>query len=118
MRIAASRALSAASYVGLIGWVMSWIILLGDVGREHVSMMLLLFVGPLLLPLRGVLAGRDKPLIWGALIGLPYLLHGGTVVWSDPQQRWLGLTEAALSLTYLVSASYFIRWRAIARAAQ
>ena len=118
MRIAASRALSAASYVGLIAWVMAWIIVLGDVERERVSLSLLLFVGPLLLPLRGVLAGRDKPLIWGALIGLLYLLHGGTVAWSDPQQRWLGLTEAVLSLTYLVSASYFIRWRASADAAQ
>jgi uncharacterized membrane protein len=41
-------------------------------------------------------------------------VHGGTVAWSDPAQRWLGLVEAGLSLIYLFSASYFIRWRAIA----
>jgi uncharacterized membrane protein len=43
-------------------------------------------------------------------------VHGGVVAWSDPDQRWLGLVEAGLSLTYLVSASYFNRWRAIANA--
>lgn len=116
MKIGVVRALSLASYLGLIAWTMAWIILLGDVAREHVSLWLLLFAGPLLLPLRGVLAGRDKALIWGALVSLLYVVHGGTVAWSDPAQRWLGLVEAGLSLVYLVSASYFIRWRAIAHA--
>ena len=114
MKIRTARALSLVSYLGLIAWAMAWIILLGDVAREHVSLWLLLFAGPLLLPLRGVLAGRDKALIWGALVSLLYLVHGGTVAWSEPTQRWLGMIEAGLSLIYLVSASYFIRWRAMA----
>jgi uncharacterized membrane protein len=118
VRIRSARLVSLASYLGLIAWSMAWITLLGNVAREHISIWLLLFVGPLLLPLRGVLAGRDKALIWGALVGLLYLLHGGTAAWSDPGQRWLGLIEAALSLIYLVSASYFIRWRAIAESQQ
>jgi len=116
VRIRSARLVSLACYIGLIAWLMVWIIWLGEVAREHVSIALLLFVGPLLLPLRGVLAGRDKPLIWGALVGLPYLVHGGVVAWTDPGQRWLGLIEAGLSLGYLVSASYFIRWRAVAGA--
>jgi len=111
-----ARLLSLASYLGLIAWVMAWVILLGDVDREHISIFLLLFVTPLLLPLRGVLAGRDKAMIWGTLVSLLYTVHGGMVAWSDPAQRWLGLIEMGLSLVYLVSASYFIRWRAVANA--
>lgn len=116
MKIRATRLVSLAAYLGLIAWVMAWIVFLGDVAREHISLWLLLTVTPLLLPLRGVLAGRDKALVWGTLVALLYALHGGMVAWTDPPQRWLGLTEAALSLTYLVSASYFIRWRALASA--
>jgi uncharacterized membrane protein len=112
-----ARAISLASYLGLIGWVMAWIMLFGDVAREHISFSLLVFVGPLLLPLRGVLAGRDKALIWGALVGLPYAVHGGVEAWANPEQRWLGLVEAALSLAYLVSSALFIRWRAEHRSA-
>ncbi len=117
MKIHAARWLSLASYLGLIAWVMAWIILLGDVAREHKSLWLLLFVSPLLLPLRGVLAGRDKALIWGALVGLLYTVHGGVVAWSEPDNRWFGLIEVGLSLSYLISASYFVRWRAIANTA-
>lgn len=114
MKIRIARWLSLGSYLGLIGWVMAWIMFLGDVAAQHISIWLLLFVTPLLLPMRGVLAGRDKALIWGALVSLLYAVHGGVVAWSDSAQRGLGLAEAGLSLVYLVSASLFIRWRAIA----
>ncbi len=115
MRVQAARALSLTGYLGLIGWVMLWIMFLGEVAREHISILLILCVAPLLLPLRGVLAGRDKALIWGALISLWYAVHGGVVAWSEPGRRWLGLIEAGLALGYLFSASLFIRWRAEAR---
>ena len=116
MKILVSRWLSLFSYLGLIAFVMLWIIVLGDVADKYISLWLLLFVTPLLLPLRGVLAGRDKALIWGTLVILLYAVHGGMVAWSEPANRWLGLLEAALSLTYLVSASLFVRWRADAAA--
>ena len=112
MKTDVARALALSCYLGLITWVMLWIIFLGEVAREYISLWLLLFVTPLLLPLRGVLAGRDKALIWGTLVCLLYLVHGGAVAWAEPAQRWLGLIEFALSLTYLISASLFIRWRA------
>ena len=118
MRIRVVRALSLASYLGLIAWLMAWIILLGDVAREHISIWLLLFVSPLLIPLRGVLAGRDKALIWGALVALLYTVHGGVVAWSEQDHRWFGLIEVGLSLGYLVCASYFIRWRSTAKPQQ
>ena len=118
MKTGVARALSLACYLGLVSWVMAWIIFLGEVAREHISLSLLLFVTPLLLPLRGVLAGRDKPLVWAALVSLMYRVHGGVVAWSEADQRWLGLIEAGLALGYLVSASFFIRWRADAEPLQ
>lgn len=116
MKIAVARWLSLASYLGLIAWVMAWIIVLGDVAREHISLLLLLGVTPLLLPLRGVLAGRDKALIWGALVVLLYAVFGGMDAWSDDARPWLGLGMAGLSMLYLFSASFFVRWRAEAAA--
>ena len=114
MKIVATRALALASYLGLIGWVMAWIIFLGNTADKHVSLFLILFVTPLLIPLRGVLAGRNKPMIWGTLLALPYSVHGGMVVWLGAGDAWLGWVEILLSLGYVLSASYFVRWRAIA----
>jgi uncharacterized membrane protein len=116
MKIRVARWLSLGSYLGLVVWLMLWVIAVGDFARDHISLMLLILVTPLLLPLRGVLAGRDKALIWGTLVSLIYLVHGGMIAWSDPAHRWAGLFELTLSLTYLVSASYFVRWRAEAGA--
>ena len=93
MRVGAARAVSLAAYLGLIAWVMLWIVFLGEVAEQHISLWLLLFVPPLLLPLRGVLAGRDKALVWGTLVGLAYFVHGGVVAWSEPALAtgaWLG----------------------------
>jgi uncharacterized membrane protein len=117
MRIRVARLLSLASYLGLVAWMMLWIMWLGDVRREHVSLLLILLVTPLLLPLRGVLAGRDRAIVWGTLVSLLYLVHGGMLAWVDEGQRWSGLLELALSLTYIGSASFFVRWRAQAAAA-
>lgn len=113
MEIALTRGVAIASYLGLIGLVMAWVVFLGNLADKYISLYLLLFAGPLLIPLRGILATRDKPLIWGALIALPYAVHGGMVVWGDGDDRWLGAAEAGLALLYLISASYFIRWRAM-----
>lgn len=116
MKIRVARGLSLVTYLGLIGWVMLWIMLLGDVPREQVSLLLLLTVTPLLLPMRGILAGRDKAIVWGTLVCLPYAVHGGVTVWTDPGARTLGLVEVGLSMGYLFSASFFVRWRALAAA--
>jgi uncharacterized membrane protein len=109
-----ARRLALTSYVGLIVWVMLWIVFLGDVDRSHISLLLVMFVAPLLLPLRGILAGRDKALVWGTLISLLYAVHGGVVMLSGSGPHWPGVIEVVLSLTYLFSASFFVRWRAAA----
>ena len=114
MKTAAARAISLLAYLGLIAWVMAWIIFLGDVARQHVSLWLVLLVTPLLLPLRGVLAGGDKAIIWGTLVVLLYAVHGGVVAWSDPRPALAGTgRESGLALAYLFSASFFVRWRAL-----
>lgn len=117
MKIQLARWLSLASYLGLIAWLMVWIIFLDAVEEKHISIWLLLFVSPLLFPLRGVLAGRDKALVWGTLVSLLYAVHGGMVAWSNTDNNWYGLLEAGLSVLYVLGASYFIRWRAMAQQA-
>ena len=116
MKIRIARALSLTAYLGLIVLVMAWIVFLGRVEDRYISVFLILFVTPLLLPLRGVLAGRDKALVWGTLVCLLYAVHGGMVAFAGGDDRWLGITEGLLSLAYLFSASFFIRWRAQAAA--
>lgn len=118
MKIAVSRALLLSGYLGMIAFVMTWIIWLGKTPPSQISIGLLMFVTPLLLPLRGILHGRDKALVWGSLISLIYMVHGGMVAWNNAQQWAWGVLEMTLSIGFLVAASFNIRWRAEASDAQ
>ncbi len=108
-----ARILSLGSYLGLIAFGMAWAIRLGGLPRNQISITLVLMVLPLLIPLRGILHARHKALVWGMLVALLPLLHGGVTLWSDQGARalWGGL-ELLLALAYIVLGSLFIRWRA------
>lgn len=112
MKLATARTASLVSYVALALWVMAWVLGFSDLDARYVSLYLLIFAGPLLLPLRGILATRDRAMVWGTLLVLPYAVHGGVVIFAGQSDAWLGVVEAALAVIYLVSASFFIRWRA------
>jgi len=111
-----TRMLSLGSYLGLIVFGMAWVILLGDIPDNQKSIYLLLYA-PLLLPLRGILHGRDRSILWGTLIVLLYVLHGGQIWWADAERWYWGALETVLAVISMVSGSYFIRWRAEANTA-
>jgi len=117
-KISIAKFLTLGSYLGLILFMMLWAITLGDLPINQVAVGLILFVPPLLLPLRGILALTEKPLIWGSLVSLIYMVHGGMTMWADELNQHWGILEMTLALTYLFSSSYFVRWRAEANAQQ
>ena len=113
MNIRLARLISLSAYLGLIALGMAWAITLGGLPRNQISITLLLLVLPLLLPLRGILHARRRALIWGMLIALIPLLHGGVTAWAETGAKaaWGGL-ELLLGILYIVFGSFFIRWRA------
>jgi uncharacterized membrane protein len=92
---------------------MAWAIRLGGLPRNQISITLVLLVLPLMLPLRGILHARHKALVWGMLVALLPLLHGGVTLWAETGIRafWGGL-ELLLAVSYIVLGSLFVRWRA------
>lgn len=103
--------IAVGSHLGLIAFAMAWISYLSNTPEERISLLLVLFVGPLLLTLRGVLRAHDRTLLYSSLIGLWYVLHGGIVWWTQaPLAAW-GLLELSLALGHILSASYTIRWQ-------
>ena len=112
MKVNVSRVMLLVCYLGLIAFVMSWIIWLDDTPRNRISLSLLMFGTPLLLPLRGVLHGRDKSLVWARLSSLIYMVHGGMIAWVNTTQWGWGLLEMGLAIGFLGAASFNIRWRA------
>ncbi len=103
--------LASGSHLALIALTMAWPILIAPPQRLPVALVLVVFTGPLLPTLRGVLAGRPLSHLWTSLISLPYLLHALVELYSNPQGRWLAAGEGVLALLLLVSTLLHARHR-------
>jgi len=101
--------LQLLSYLCLIGFITAWITLLSPPQTFPIGLVLIVCVVPLLLPLMGVLHGRDKPVNWAAYLSLLYLIHGISEAFASPDTRILGLIEIVISLTVFFSGSLYIR---------
>lgn len=57
---------------------------------------------PLLLPLRGIFAGRLRAMTWGGYIAVLYFIVGVMEAWSHPAQRLPAMVQIALSTGYII----------------
>jgi len=101
--------LQLLSYLALIAFITAWITVLAPPQTFPIALVLIVCVVPLLLPLMGVLHGRDKPVNWAAYLSLLYFIHGTTEVFASPATRTLGIIEIVISITVFFSTSLYIR---------
>lgn len=101
--------LATAAYFALIGLLLAWLVWLAPPARALLSLSVLLLVGPLLLPLRGLLRGRRYTVAWSTLLILLYFVHGIAAIAGGGASAWLGAAEVALSLGYFGSAIAYVR---------
>jgi uncharacterized membrane protein len=74
-----------------------------------ISPVLLVVVGPLLLPLRGILHGRRYTLAWSTMLILAYFVHGVAYTAGGGIAGLLGLIEIGLVLGYFGGANGYLR---------
>lgn len=110
-RTRTARALALAGHLGLILHLLTWFAWLAPPETFPVAAAIVLLVGPLLLPLRGLLHGRPYTHAWTAMLALAYFLHGLMVALSMPELRLLGAVEAALSLVLYGACIAYSRFR-------
>lgn len=111
--IAIARAAALLGYFGLLLLLMVWIIWLTPASSVHLpkSLSLLLLVGPLMFPLRGMLHGRAYTHAWVSFLALFYLFLGVTEAWSSSEQRLLPGLEILFSTLLYFGAMFYARLR-------
>lgn len=97
-----------AGHLGLLALVMAWTIWLSPPALP-VALVLVLWAGPLLLPLRGLLHGRRYTFQWTSFLALVYFVHGAVEAFAGPAERGLALVEVALSLLLYGGAVTYAR---------
>lgn len=102
-----SRILTLLSYFGLLILLTSWITWLAPNLRYPVALVLIVLVGPLLLPLRGLLYERSYTHIWTSFLALFYFVLGVDAVAAGAPPSLLGWLQIGLSLMlFMTSLSY------------
>lgn len=101
--------LAVTSYLGLMALLLAWLTWLSPPPRELISLALVALIGPLLLPLRGLLYARRYTMAWSTMLILVYFVHGAASAATPGLNRWLGLVEVALVAVYFTTAILYIR---------
>jgi len=101
--------IAAAALVLLIVLCLAWELWLAPLrpGGSYLAFKVL----PLLLPLRGVRAGRVYTMQWACMLILLYFMEGVVRAWSDPNPAsvWMACGEIALSFTFYLCALLYLR---------
>ncbi len=102
--------LGQAGYFGLLMFLPLWHVVFvpSEMGKFN---LLLLTVGPLLLPMWGILKQKPYTYAWSNFIVLFYMLHGLTLIWDRPDERVYVVIELVLSAMMFVGCSYFAKFR-------
>lgn len=97
-----------AGFFGLFALLMAWITILAPSTRFPVALILLVYITPLLVPLRGLLRGNLKSCTWMCYVSLIYFSHGTVEAYTNPTVRFYALGEVALSLLLCFGAGMYV----------
>ncbi|MDZ7663518.1 DUF2069 domain-containing protein [Thiohalophilus sp.] len=106
-----SRWLTLGAYFALLILLMLWLTVLAPPQSVPVSVALLLLVGPLLFPLRGLLHGRPYTHAWTSFLVLIYFVHGVVEAYSNPDERLYAALEILFSVLLYSGALLYARHR-------
>jgi uncharacterized membrane protein len=98
-----------ASYLALILLQAVWHALLPPPMGNASWLLAAVAVTPLLIPLKGVIAGSLRSLTWAGYLVMLYLVIGVMEAWSNPPQRLPALTQVLLVAAFVASLLLFSR---------
>lgn len=102
--------LCRAGYIALVLLLTGWFVGQGLSG-EYSLLFSLLWVVPLLLPLRGVLKGDPYTYAWGGFVLCLYLLHSLTLLYVADGALLFAIIETLLLMALLIGFSFYARLR-------
>ena len=101
--------LTLTGYFGTLILLTAWFAWLYPPQKAPVALTLLLIVGPLLLPLRGLLHARRYTMAWSCFLALLYFIHGVLEAWHTAPTRTLGMAEVVFTTLWFVGAIGYIQ---------
>jgi uncharacterized membrane protein len=95
-------------FFGLFLLMMAWHTLIAPSNTFPTALLLIVTVGPLLLPFKGLLNKNLKSCTWMTYLSLPYFVHGVTEAYVNQSQRPYALLEILFSLLLCFGAGFYV----------
>ncbi|MCK8046505.1 DUF2069 domain-containing protein [Shewanella sp. 1CM18E] len=102
--------LCRAGYVALVMMLGAWFVQQGLTG-EYSMLFSLLWIVPLLLPLKGILTGKPYTYAWASFILCLYMLHALTLVYVTETDTLFAVIETLLIGCLLIGFPFYARIR-------
>lgn len=105
------KKMALVGYFSLLFFMPLWLLVLSPSEALSTSTTLLLFVLPLLFPLKGILQGNPYTFAWANFIVLIYFLHSLTTLWVLPSDRIWATLELIFASIMFFGCSYYAKYR-------
>ena len=104
--------LALLGYFGLFILLSAWTVYLAPPTIFPISIVLLFYVGPLLIPLRGLLHGTLYTHAWVHFMALFYFTIGVMVAAANIEERHYALAQVAFSIMMFLGSMMYVRVKA------
>jgi len=104
--------LALLGYFGLFFLLLLWTVYLSPPTIFPVSVVLICYVGPLLIPLRGLLYGKLYTHAWVHFMALFYFTIGVMVAAANAEERGYALIQVACSIMMFIGSMMYVRVKA------
>ncbi|MEJ6122547.1 DUF2069 domain-containing protein [Vibrio sp. 2-Bac 85] len=104
--------LAQCGYFGLLILVPTWHFYLSPPTLDiNPWLVMLIWLIPLLFPLKGIVQGNPYTYAWSGFIALIYVMHACVIIMIDEQERWLAVVELVLASLFLAGNIYFAKYK-------
>ena len=104
-----SHWMALTGYFGLVIGIYVWHMWIKQTPDHAMSIMLIIQLGPLMFPLRGLLAGRIYTHAWSMYLAICYFVLGVWYAGAD-EDMWFGMYVIASSMLFFAGTLFFTRY--------
>ena len=104
------RKITLIGYAGLLLLMPLWLFCLSPSALSP-ALTFVLFIVPLLLPLKGIMTGNPYTHAWANFIVLIYFMHSLTSLWVSPNEIIYAGTEFIFASMMFYGATYYAKYR-------
>jgi uncharacterized membrane protein len=98
-------------YIGLLILMPVWLIWLEPTEGYSIGFVFILYILPLLLPLKGIIQDKTFTYAWANFVVIIYFLHGFTLLWIGENNVLYVVLELVFSSLMFIGCTYYARYR-------